>query len=411
MEHISLLPDAFFCVLFVSISLIFWLLFGKIVPSSKSGIFTTRSLALVTNNEATKRRTLPQGWWTDHSRFQLERRAIFSKIWICVSHRGRFVNPGDYVSHELAGFKFFLILGKDQIVRTFHNVCRHRAFPVTSKPAGSSTVLGCKYHGWSYDTIGRLTKAPHFEKVPDFDKEQHNLFEIHTKVDNDGFVHINLSAIEGAGDTEFIAAKVIGRPTGIRQDSQLVHSLECKGKFNWKVAANEAGNNSDMIPNDFAGNPTSRVFRTFSAFGPVFTGQLHYFPLTSVYTKTGSPFWFQFTFSPESTQLTTLRCDVYSAKYSGSVDFEGIIKDNLQSLVTSKIQEYERVYAKLTGSEGHPSDGSYDETRIADIVEAHLREERLVGRDIKPATVQQCKSTAFTQAEGICQAMEDKLAW
>lgn len=123
-------------------------------------------------------------------------------------------------------------------------------------------------------------------------------------------------------------------------------------------AVNEAGNNGDMIPNDFAGNPTSRVFRTFSAFGLVFTGQLHYFPLTSVYTKTGSPFWFQFTFSPESTQLTTLRCDVYSAKYSGSVDFEGIIKDNLQSLVTSKIQQYERVYAKLTGSENHPSDGS-----------------------------------------------------
>lgn len=107
---------------------------------------------------------------------------------------------------------------------------------MTSKSTGSSTVLGCKYHGWSYDTIGRLTKAPHFEKVPDFDKEQHSLFEIHTKVDSYGFVHINLSGIEGAGGTEFMAAKEIGRPTGIRHDSQLLHSLECKGKFNWKVA-------------------------------------------------------------------------------------------------------------------------------------------------------------------------------
>ncbi|KAL6399484.1 choline monooxygenase [Ilyonectria robusta] len=408
MEPISLLPDAFFCAFLLSISLNFWFLFGKVVPSSKSGIFTTPSLALVTNNEATKRRALPKGWWTDHSRFQLERRAIFSKTWICVSHRGRFVNPGDYVSYELAGFKFFLILGKDQIVRTFHNVCRHRAFPVTSKPAGSSTVLGCKYHGWSYDTIGRLTKAPHFEKVPDFDKEQHSLFEIHTKVDNYGFVHINLSAIEGAGDTEFIAAKKIGRPTGIRQDSQLVHSLEFKGKFNWKVAVSETSKNGDMIPNGLARDHSSKAFGTLFTFGMRFTGQLHYFPLTAVYTKAGSPFWYQFTFSPESTQLTTLRCDVYSTKHSNSSKFEGILKENLQSLVTSKVQEYERVYTKLRSSDNNFSD---DSSRIVDIVEAHLQEEKIAGRDIKPATVQQCKSAAFTQAEGICQAMEDKLAW
>lgn len=125
-----------------------------------------------------------------------------------------------------------------------------------------------------------------------------------------------------------------------------------------RATVSEAGKNGDMIPNDLARNHASKVFGTFSAFGLGFTGQLHYFPLTAVYTKTGSPFWYQFTFSPESTQLTTLRCDVYSTKHSGSSRFEGIMKENLQSLVTSKVQEYERVYTKLTSSDNNLSDDS-----------------------------------------------------
>lgn len=113
-----------------------------------------------------------------------------------------------------------------------------------------------------------------------------------------------------------------------------------------------------MIANGLAGNHSSKAFGTFFTFGMKSTGQLHYFPLTAVYTKTGSPFWYQFAFSPESTQLTTLRCDVYSTKHSNSSKFEGVLEENLQILVTSKVQEYERVYAKLTSSDNNFSDDS-----------------------------------------------------
>jgi phenylpropionate dioxygenase-like ring-hydroxylating dioxygenase large terminal subunit len=60
---------------------------------------------------------------------------------------------------ELAEFPILIILGKDHIIRAFHNVCRHRAYTITKKPAGSSLVLGCRYHGWSYDTKGNLVKV------------------------------------------------------------------------------------------------------------------------------------------------------------------------------------------------------------------------------------------------------------
>ena len=94
-----------------------------------------------------------------------------------------------------------MILGKDKQLRTFHNVCRHRAYAVTKKACGSSTVLGCRYHGWSYDTKGMLIKAPEFDHVPGFDKRKNGLWEVKTEA-REGMVFINLDArsqIEGLG--------------------------------------------------------------------------------------------------------------------------------------------------------------------------------------------------------------------
>lgn len=154
---------------------------------------------------------------------------------MCVSHRGRFKNAGDYIVYEVAGFRFFMILGKDHIVRSFHNVCRHRAFPVARKQSGSATVLGCRYHGWSYDTKGALTKAPYFENTPGFDRSQNSLYEIHTKQDSNGFLHINVSTLKGVASTRPADGAKIGKVGRFNVQSDLLDTVELKGKFNWKV--------------------------------------------------------------------------------------------------------------------------------------------------------------------------------
>ena len=45
-------------------------------------------------------------------------------------------------------------------LRGFHNVCRHRAGPLVTDPAGRCANLVCQYHGWSYDCDGALLAAP-----------------------------------------------------------------------------------------------------------------------------------------------------------------------------------------------------------------------------------------------------------
>jgi len=110
-----------------------------------------------------------------------------------VTHACRFQKPGDYRTFEIAGFSIVVIQGKDYQLRAFQNVCRHRAYQVTKKECGSSTVLGCRYHGWSYDTKGMLVKAPEFENVPGFDKSKNALWEVKTEVIN-SLVFINFDA-------------------------------------------------------------------------------------------------------------------------------------------------------------------------------------------------------------------------
>jgi len=81
-------------------------------------------------------------------------------------------------------------------LRAFHNVCRHRAYAVTKKECGSSIVLGCRYHGWSYDTRGNLIKAPEFENIAGFEKEKNGLWEVNTEI-REGMVFVNFDAKRG----------------------------------------------------------------------------------------------------------------------------------------------------------------------------------------------------------------------
>jgi phenylpropionate dioxygenase-like ring-hydroxylating dioxygenase large terminal subunit len=155
--------------------------------------------------------------------------------WIYAIHRCLLNKSGDYVTLNIAGFSFFLILGKDDVLRAFHNVCRHRAYEVTRKERGSSTILGCRYHGWCYDTKGQLTKAPEFDTVPGFDKKKNGLWEIHVKVSAQGLVFVNIDAAKVVEDSmlEELDTRTKYRNMSL---SKRMAEWRYEGNFNWKLA-------------------------------------------------------------------------------------------------------------------------------------------------------------------------------
>ena len=158
---------------------------------------------------------------------------IIIQTWLHVTHPSRFQKPGDYRTFEIAGFSFFVILGKDNQLRAFHNVCRHRAYAVTKKESGSSTVLGCRYHGWSYDTKGKLIKAPEFEHVAGFDKSLNGLWELKTEV-QDGMVFVNFELGDRVPGFELKEMEGMIRSWRIG-DMKWAHEWRVEGSFNWKL--------------------------------------------------------------------------------------------------------------------------------------------------------------------------------
>lgn len=193
------------------------------------------------DQEKSTKRGLPALWYRSPELYQVERRAIFSKKWILVTHKSRFNDPGDYLRITEAGFSFILILDRQGKIGGFHNICRHRGFPLIHDDFGKVNILSCKYHGWSYGLNGKLAKAPYFDKFADFVKENNGLLPVHVHIDAQGFIWVNLDASEVPAmqwDEQFNGVDAQPRMAGFDfSQYRYDHSWAMDGDCNWKVLA------------------------------------------------------------------------------------------------------------------------------------------------------------------------------
>jgi nitrite reductase/ring-hydroxylating ferredoxin subunit len=251
----------------------------------------------------TRELDFPEDWYTSDKLFQLEKRAIFSKTWLHVCHTSLFQKAGDYRTFSIANYSFFLILGKDGRLRAFHNVCRHRAYTVATREAGSSLALRCFYHGWTYDTQGKLIKAPKFEDVAGFDKSQNGLYEIRTFVDSSGFVYVNFDIYGSDGLTIRV-----GVP--IRARLSLVESWNVDANINWKIAIPSGAFRvrSLAVQNKMLSCAMS-VFQSWK-----WPAEFELSPLTHLLRSGSGDLWLTISIIPQSSSACKISCSLYSSK-------------------------------------------------------------------------------------------------
>ncbi|OCT54705.1 putative iron-sulfur domain containing protein [Cladophialophora carrionii] len=182
---------------------------------------------------------LPASWYSTRAIYELERRAIFAKHWLLITHELRLPAAGAYAKFTVAGYPFFIIRDKQGELNAFLNVCRHRAFPVVLQDEGVANILACKYHGWSYALNGKLAKAPRFDAVDGFDKSDYGLFQIHLRVDQRGFIWVNLDAApepEVKWEEFFDSVDTQGRLQAFdMKNYRYDHSWDMDGEYNWKT--------------------------------------------------------------------------------------------------------------------------------------------------------------------------------
>jgi Rieske 2Fe-2S family protein len=114
---------------------------------------------------------------------------IFMKEWLLVGRVEEVEKPGDYFTQKIADEPVVVVREKNGNIQAFANVCRHRGVQVAWN-AGNTKYFSCPYHGWVYDTSGKLVDAQYLEKAKNFRKENCALPRIKTEIWA-GFVFIN----------------------------------------------------------------------------------------------------------------------------------------------------------------------------------------------------------------------------
>jgi phenylpropionate dioxygenase-like ring-hydroxylating dioxygenase large terminal subunit len=90
-------------------------------------------------------RSLEARDYTDPAIFTAEKAGLLARKWQFACHASQFENPGDYHAFDLGDESLFCIMGRDRVIRTFYNVCLHRAHRLV-QGAGSTRVVVCPYH-------------------------------------------------------------------------------------------------------------------------------------------------------------------------------------------------------------------------------------------------------------------------
>ncbi len=181
--------------------------------------------------------TLPASWYCDPFIYQKERETIFRQEWLYAAHVSEFSEVGEYVSTEIAGYPIVLVRKEHGEIAAFHNVCRHRGAPLLTEPQGKLTgsTMTCRYHGWSYNTDGKLAAAPYFDCSSSCDREKFSLYSIRTEV-FDGLVFVNLSPEGKSFHDEYGELVQCIQSASCNLSDYKFHSkMVREGNFNWKV--------------------------------------------------------------------------------------------------------------------------------------------------------------------------------
>jgi phenylpropionate dioxygenase-like ring-hydroxylating dioxygenase large terminal subunit len=136
---------------------------------------------------------LPAWTYSDPDFFELEKQIIFRTSWQLVCHVSDVPKPGDYHTLELFGESIVSVRGSDAQVRSFHNVCRHRAARLLDGPKGHCHErITCRYHAWTYAFDGTLIAVPRRETFPHLDTNAHGLVPLEQEIFM-GFIFVRLT--------------------------------------------------------------------------------------------------------------------------------------------------------------------------------------------------------------------------
>ncbi|MGW6547492.1 aromatic ring-hydroxylating oxygenase subunit alpha [Streptomyces massasporeus] len=126
--------------------------------------------------------TLPGSAYTDPGFFAREQEHLFEAMWFCAVRSADLAGPGAFRTVQVGRESILVTRARDQSVRAFFNVCRHRGAKLCNARSGEvKRAFQCPYHAWTYDLTGKLVAAPNLTKMPDVSRTEYGLAAVATR--------------------------------------------------------------------------------------------------------------------------------------------------------------------------------------------------------------------------------------
>jgi len=106
-------------------------------------------------------RGLPNECYISSEYFETEKQKIFLEGWSALAFISDAPSPGDVYPVDFLGMPLLLVRNKENELKVFQNVCRHRGMILVDEASHLRGPIRCPYHSWSYDYDGNLVRTPY----------------------------------------------------------------------------------------------------------------------------------------------------------------------------------------------------------------------------------------------------------
>ncbi|MGI9319579.1 MAG: aromatic ring-hydroxylating oxygenase subunit alpha, partial [bacterium] len=182
---------------------------------------------------------LPNIAYTSEAFYRFEQQTVFRKSWVFAAFAHQLPDPGDMLPVDIAGQPVVIVRDEDNIIRAFHNVCRHRGAKLIDQFQKNRKSFVCPNHSWSYGLDGRLNVRPHFFGGEKHDinrdpRHRSDLAKVRCAVWHDWiFININGQASEFNEHIRFIEEQLENYDFSVLGFAE---KLEFDIDANWKLA-------------------------------------------------------------------------------------------------------------------------------------------------------------------------------
>lgn len=171
-------------------------------------------------------------------RFALEKERIWKRSWLAIGHTQDVPMKGSYFVYDIPTFSMSLLVvrGQDDVVRVFHNICRHRGNKLVRDGAGNRAAFACNFHGWAFATDGKLRLITDEKEFEDCNKDELGLIPVHHEIWNT-MIFVYLGEKPHCTLKEWLG-ELHGQYDGYFEPQEKVAAFKAEVHTNWHLGVN-----------------------------------------------------------------------------------------------------------------------------------------------------------------------------